>query len=296
MCVSACATHETPKPVAAEPAAHGTYKVGQPYKVGGSWYYPAEDLTYDETGIASWYGPGFHEHATANGELFDQNLLTAAHKTLPLPSIVQITNLDNGRSIEVRVNDRGPYVDNRIIDCSRRTAQLLGFDQAGTAKVRVRVLVPETLQAQSIAKLGGQDTPPLETPQAAPRGTVVAQALPPPNQQQNNQQVAAAPPPAADPRPQPKPVEQPLPETVKVVPVGPAHLYVQAGAFSNGSNAQTLKSKLAGLGPVTVTGAKVNGVSVYRVRVGPVASIAEADSLLERTHNAGAPDARIVVD
>src|SRR5690242_12256883 len=118
----------------------GIYKVGQPYQIDGTWYYPAEDFNYDETGIASWYGEAFHAKVTANGEVFDLNALTAAHKTLPMPCIVQVTNLENGRSIELRVNDRGPFVRGRIIDVSRRAAQLLGFEGQGTTKVRVQVL------------------------------------------------------------------------------------------------------------------------------------------------------------
>src|SRR5690242_5654464 len=129
---------------------HGIYKIGQPYQIDGTWYYPAEDYSYDETGIASWYGTAFHGKDTANGEVFDQNALTAAHRTLPLPSIVEVTNLENGRTIDVRVNDRGPFARGRIIDLSRRSAQLLGFEQQGTAKVHVRVLVPESIQAASL--------------------------------------------------------------------------------------------------------------------------------------------------
>src|SRR5580698_1169108 len=116
----------------------GIYKVGNPYQIDGTWYYPSEDWNYNETGIASWYGEQFHGKYTANGEIFDLNQLTAAHRTLPMPTVVRVTNLDNGRSIEVRVNDRGPYARGRIIDMSRRAAQLLGFEGQGTAKVRVQ--------------------------------------------------------------------------------------------------------------------------------------------------------------
>ena len=115
-------------------------KVGRPYQVGGVWYYPRQDPAYDETGQASWYGPKFHGRATANGERFDMNDLTAAHRTLPMPSMVLVTNLENGRSIKLRVNDRGPFVDNRIIDVSRRAAQFLGFERKGVARVRVQIL------------------------------------------------------------------------------------------------------------------------------------------------------------
>ena len=122
----------------------GGYKVGDPYQVNGKWYYPAEDAYYDEVGVASWYGEPFHGRRTANGETYDMNQLTAAHKTLPMPVYVRVTNLDNGRSLVLRVNDRGPFAHERVIDVSRRSAQLLGFEQAGTARVRVQVVDPDS--------------------------------------------------------------------------------------------------------------------------------------------------------
>ena len=118
----------------------GYKKVGNPYKISGRWYYPKEDPTYDEVGIASWYGKQFHAKKTANGETYNMNALTAAHKTLPMPTNVKVTNIENGRSIIVRVNDRGPFVGDRIIDLSRRAAQVLGFTNQGTTKVRVQAL------------------------------------------------------------------------------------------------------------------------------------------------------------
>ncbi len=117
-------------------------KVGNPYVINGKTYYPAYDDTYDKIGTASWYGPGFHGKRTANGEIYDQNALTAAHPTLPMPSIVRVTNLENGKSLIVRINDRGPFKANRIIDMSKKSAQELGFK--GLAKVRVQFLKPET--------------------------------------------------------------------------------------------------------------------------------------------------------
>ncbi len=133
------------------------YKVGKPYQIKGVWYYPQIDYGYVEEGVASWYGPGFHGQTTANGEIYDQNDMTAAHRTLPLPSIVRVTNLENGRSIKLRVNDRGPFAQNRIIDLSRRGAQLLGFYNAGTARVRVEIDAEESRQL-AIA-LTGTDYP-----------------------------------------------------------------------------------------------------------------------------------------
>lgn len=118
----------------------GVSKIGNPYKVSGKWYYPKEEHGYEAIGIASWYGKQFHGKPTANGETYNMNSLTAAHKTLPLPTNVKVTNLQNGRSIIVRVNDRGPFVGDRLIDLSRRAAQILGFTNQGTTKVRIQAL------------------------------------------------------------------------------------------------------------------------------------------------------------
>lgn len=120
------------------PKGGGRYKIGNPYSVAGRWYVPREEPHYDQVGIASWYGDEFHGRKTANGEIFDREALTAAHPTLPIPSYVTVTNLGNGRTILVRVNDRGPYAHDRVLDLSRRSAQALGFAYHGTARVRVR--------------------------------------------------------------------------------------------------------------------------------------------------------------
>ncbi|NOR73333.1 MAG: septal ring lytic transglycosylase RlpA family protein [Mariprofundaceae bacterium] len=124
------------------PSGSGGYrKTGKPYKIAGHWYYPLETADgYNETGIASWYGTKFHGKKTANGERYDMYAMSAAHKTLPLPTMVRVTNLDNGRSVVVRVNDRGPFVKSRVIDLSYAAARTLGYDDAGTASVRVEVL------------------------------------------------------------------------------------------------------------------------------------------------------------
>ena len=116
----------------------GTFKLGSPYKVAGRWYVPSEDPGYDKQGIGSWYGDDFHGRKTANSEIFDMNALTAAHPTLPLPSYAYVTNLDTNRTILVRVNDRGPYVSDRLIDLSHASARALGYEGRGMAHVRVR--------------------------------------------------------------------------------------------------------------------------------------------------------------
>lgn len=122
------------------PQGGGHYKIGEPYEVNGKWYYPEEDSNYDKTGIASWYGDYFHGRLTANGEYFDMNSLSAAHTTLPLPSYVKVTNLENMKSVTVRLNDRGPYVEDRIIDLSKKAAEELNMLKKGTAKVRVQYI------------------------------------------------------------------------------------------------------------------------------------------------------------
>jgi rare lipoprotein A len=132
------------------PKGGGVYKLGERYLAGGKWYVPVHDQSYDRVGLASWYGDFFHGRPTANGEIYDMNALTAAHPTFPLPTYAAVTNLENNRTIVVRVNDRGPYHDGRIIDLSHKAAQMLGFYGRGTAPVRVRYI--------SAAPLSGDDS------------------------------------------------------------------------------------------------------------------------------------------
>jgi len=146
--LSSCAQHRRPTPhiqvqhkAYEAPAPTHPVKTGSPYQVLGVWYYPlASGEHYDRTGIASWYGKKFHGKKTANGERYDMYAMTAAHTTLPLPSRVRVTNLSNGRSVVVRINDRGPFVKDRIIDLSYAAAKALGYEQQGTTRVRVQTL------------------------------------------------------------------------------------------------------------------------------------------------------------
>ena len=130
------------------PQSQGRRQVGKPYEIKGVWYTPREDPNYNEVGLASWYGGHHHGRKTANGETFDIGLVTAAHKTLPLPSIVEVTNLDNGRAMRLRVNDRGPFVEGRIIDLSQAAAEELGVIRSGVARVRVRYIGPAPLNGE----------------------------------------------------------------------------------------------------------------------------------------------------
>jgi rare lipoprotein A len=299
VCLAACHAPPAP-PLALRPppaAIHPTYKVGDPYQINGVWYYPAEDLTYDETGIASWYGEDFHGKYTANGEVFDLNALTAAHRTLPMPSIVQITNLENGRTLKLRVNDRGPYLRGRIIDVSRRAAQLLGFEGTGTAKVRVRIIPDASIQAKLLALAGSEDQV-AQAAQPLPVAPVAAQTLTTPA----DVKVAKGDSPVPPPPPQiatlmaPAGPPAPLPEQVAQVPVRPTSIYIQAGAFSKPETALRLQAKLKNLGTVQISGTRRNGANLYRVRIGPIPTVNDADQLLDRVVSSGVPEARIVVD
>lgn len=270
----------------------GAYKVGDPYQINGVWYTPAENWSYSEEGMASWYGADFHGNSTANGEIYDMHDLTAAHRTLPMPSLVRVTNLENGRSLVVRINDRGPFAQNRIIDMSRRGAELLGFINQGTTRVRVEILREESLAMKAEAQAIGRGP----AVQAAPRAPVMAESLdsppPPPAQQpqaqqpQTQQQQLAASSPA--------PVR--LVSSAQAATPSPSGAYIQAGAFSDHSNAERLRTQLASIAPVTVTPVTVQGQSLYRVRLGPAATDAEADRILQAVQAHGLPGARVVRD
>jgi rare lipoprotein A len=274
------------------------YKIGQPYQVEGVWYYPKVDYGYDETGIASWYGPDFNGKPTASGEIYDQNGLTAAHKSLPLPTIVQVTNLENGRSLKLRINDRGPFVNGRIIDVSRRAAQLLGFHQNGTAKVRVQVLADESM-ALAAALTGGSgvpaDQPQPVTPTAAPTVAVTAQPLPSTTSSGSGTVTSA---PAASTAPATtRAVAAAQPDgRVTQTFIKPTGIFIQAGSFTQLGNAQKLTTELSRLGAATMTPVKVGAQQFYRVRLGPIASVSEADRLLDKLVRSGHTEAHIVVD
>lgn len=232
----------TPPTASLPTGAGGSYKVGRPYVIRGVRYVPREDPGYDQTGIASWYGPKFHGRPTANGETFDMYRVSAAHNTLPMPVMVRVTNLENGKSVVLRVNDRGPFARGRIIDLSYRAARLLDFVEQGTARVRVQYVGP--------AGVGGDQAAPVRVQRVDVR---------------QNRPVAS-------------------------------ELYVQAGSFSDPQNARRLRDQLTHLGPVRVVGAVVNGRDFYRVRVGPLNNVAQADRLLDQVIALGHPQARIFVD
>ncbi|MDA1100630.1 MAG: septal ring lytic transglycosylase RlpA family protein [Proteobacteria bacterium] len=271
------------------------YKIGQPYQIKGVWYYPREDPQYSQTGIASWYGEKFHGKRTANGESYDMNGLTAAHKTLPMPVRVRVTNLENGRSLVLRVNDRGPFINGRIIDVSRRAAQLLGFQKQGTAKVRVTVIDQEktTVVAKKAVTPAEQKT----ALPALPRGQVTSQALaPPPGVRQTNGPAPSRATPLRVADAGPIEAVNPGAAAVSQQPVGPSSIYIQAGAFALAENAAKLRARLAYIGPSSVTNVFIKGQEMFRVRMGPVSSVEAADKILSQILDNGVNNARIVVE
>lgn len=216
-------------------------KYGNPpsYVVDQQRYYVLNDnADYVERGVASWYGTKFHGRRTSSGEPYDMYAMTAAHKTLPLPTYAQVTNLRNGRSIVVKINDRGPFKDNRLIDLSYAAATKLGITAEGTGLVEVRALDPAVYQAQGIS-------------------------------------------------PQMKPARP-----------GSPNLFLQLGAFSNAENAERLRSRLGQVarGNVHIVRADLDQRTVYRVRIGPIADIAEADRVSRDLVALGLDGPRVVID
>ena len=256
-------------------AAGGIYKVGNPYKIAGEWYYPRENTRYDNIGIASWYGPKFQGRRTANGEIFDMNLLTAAHPTLPMPVMVQVTNLENGRSMKLRVNDRGPFKKNREIDLSRRAAEILGFKDKGTARVRVKYLHRAPLYNQRGQLISGDESDSFvfDKPYTPTRDRYVSAA---PITEVETKSLDG----------------QDLPSKKSVLPK--QKYYVQLGVFSRKDSAEALRLKLGQIGQVEVSELTSGGRQLYRVRVGPVNSRVDANILVDDILDYGHQDAFIL--
>lgn len=248
----------------AVPRAEPRSRYGNPetYVVFGKTYRVQKSARgHVERGIASWYGPGFHSERTSSGEPYDMYAMTAAHKTLPIPAYVRVTHLENGRSVVVRVNDRGPFVGDRIIDLSYTAAHKLGMTRTGTAPVEIRVLEPgDEWSTTSVAAATSLPAAP------AIAGTSASVAL--------------------------------APATVAPAPDGAAVVsvtrYVQAGAFGARINAEAMLSRLrgAGIDNALIREVTINGRQWFRVQAGPVDQPAAVDTLVERLRRAGVPDAR----
>ena len=281
------------------------YAVGEAYQAGGVWRYPREDFEYSDTGLASTAAPRLG--STANGEAADATALVAGHRTLQLPAILRVTNLENGRSVVVRVNDRGPADPGRVIEVSRRTAQLLDAANPAAFRVRVEMLQDEsrrlafTLQNREPARPAAR-APSAEAPKlaiaAAPRGGVQAEALAAPSgvaQSGRQVPVAAAPVVAATVVAQAD-VPLRLPEEIRMVSARPGLLAVECGAFGRPEYAEVLRRRIAQLGPRVTTDYNAPRDAAFLVRLGPFATTAQAEAALRRALAAGVPDARIVVE
>lgn len=293
-------------------AQRGAYKVGAPYKIDGVTYTPKEDFSHVETGVASWYGPGFHGKSTANGERYDQADRTAAHRTLQMPSIVRVTNLSNGLSTVVRINDRGPFASNRVIDLSRIAAQELDVIRNGTARVKIEQLQAESLAVKDVAINGGG---PAEQHQALAR-LASGKAPSPPQQQQvmATAQPAVAPPSTqvqagwpANPRSSAVVQEQAATPSAKSGPTiaslastaptsSAGGFYVQTGSFSTAENAGRQRDAVRSYGASEISQASASGRDIYRVRLGPYTTSDAAGIVADRLKRSGYGDARVVGD
>jgi rare lipoprotein A len=252
----------------------GIYKLGEPYQIQGRWYVPEFDPAYDRVGVASWYGHPFHGRPTANGETFDRNRLSAAHPTLPLPSIVRVTNLSNQRQMELRVNDRGPFVKDRIIDLSQAAARALDVERSGTAPVRV-----EFLRLADARGVPPEPTVPHAAPSApAPSAT---RGVPP----------EPTVPHAAPSAPSSTAAVTAVAQAQPACPIG--H-FIQVGAFAEQTRALQLAKQLDAVTMMPVSAEPPQHDHYARVRLGPITDPGAAEAALRQIKQSGYPNAFLV--
>ena len=299
----------TPPPVAAPPTIPDAVpkveplsRYGNPpyYEVFGKRYYVlSSSVDYLERGVASWYGPGFHEVRTSSGETYDMYAMTAAHKTLPLPAYVRVTNLENGRSVVVRVNDRGPFVGNRIIDLSYTAAARLDMLRNGTAMVEVRGIDPRAPLTELTTPMTASVTPQSGQPTTAPTTAAASATVTTPGVAATGAATAGV--------SVTGPAAGGVAAIAAVAPTGaatqiaaPAHapLFVQAGAFADPANAERLAAKLRGgeYGKIFVRDDVIAGRRMYRVRIGPVPNVPEFDRIVAALERVGVHDAHLALD
>jgi rare lipoprotein A len=274
----------------------GVYKVGRPYRVAGRWYHPRADANYNRVGTASWYGTAFHGRRTSNGEIYNMYALTAGHPTLPMPSYAYVTNLQNGRTVLVRINDRGPYARDRLVDLSYQTARMLGFHNRGLARVRVRYAGRAPLSGDDSAErryLAAQSwysgsRADQQTTASITTGSVSTKKV---RTVEYRQTPAPAPAPSWS-VVQYRRGELDSSKQAESILTKPAvDTYVRVGPFATRAEAERLRYMLAGPDPslIEATGSRDN--PVYRVRLGPFDD-ADAASAMARIAGAGfEPDA-----
>lgn len=266
------------------PFGGGKYHVGSPYQVAGRWYTPHEQPGYDKTGLASWYGDAFHRRKTSNGEWFDMETLTAAHPTMPLPSYAMVTNLENGRQVVVRVNDRGPFVDTRVMDLSKRAADVLGYRDKGTTRVRVRLIGPAPLRDSNAHMMAMND--------AMNNGASLQQiaAMGEDRNAMATQVASAAPRRKAAVEPDIQQVAYDPPD----VPTAVGGYVVRVAVFHDLENANSAYQDLAGFGPTQIIKAVGANGPLYRLQMGPLDNEQDAQAALQTAISSGYEDARIV--
>ncbi len=259
------------------PEGGGYYKIGTPYTILGRKYYPREDPNYKRSGVASWYGADFHGRKTANGEIYDMNRLSAAHRTMPMPSYAKVTNLENGRAVVVRVNDRGPYAHDREIDMSKAAAKILGFTRQGTARVQVEYI--------GKAPLDG-DGERLRTANARLNNWQGVQTA---SISQKRRHAAKT---------QKKYRRRGTPEPAQSYAAAGqgSGYFIQTASFSNPESARILRDQLSSIASASIQPANLGQGTYYRVRLGPMRNEDMAYKALARVRAAGHNSARIVMN
>ena len=254
------------------------YKIGKKYNVAGKYYYPKKDLYYNKTGIASWYGPKFHGKLTANGEIYNQYALTAAHKTLPLPSAVKVTNLKNNKSIVLRINDRGPFVNDRIIDLSSKAADILDLKREGTGLVRVQILKDKSLYLEKLARRGIfpeiEDLKEAELPNITIPKKVAVKI-----KDTKNQKIVS------------KKINYNLKNFNKEYKI-----YIKLASFSSNKNAEIMKKKVSYIDKVKIYKIfKANKV-LFQVKAGPFSKVEKVDELYSLLLKKGMQGTKIIIE
>jgi rare lipoprotein A len=268
----------------------------KPYQINGVWYYPKEDRDYNVVGTGSWYGEQFHNRRTANGEIFDMDIPSAAHKTLPLPSLVEVTNLDNGRRMIVRVNDRGPFVGDRVIDLSKAAAEELGYRRQGVAKVRVKYIGPAPKSVfdppRQYARAPSRAEPSVRGFEAIQEPPQRVQVLPAKSEPEWSPSPSLSAPPINPPDPVKR--ASPLTTTASVTPAAKAGFRIQAGAFSSRENAEKAVQQLALAGSARIEPLERPSGTLYRVVVAAGDDEGEAWSLRQRVEALGYAGATVL--
>jgi rare lipoprotein A len=265
----------------------GHYKVGSPYKVKGQWYYPKKNEYHDEVGMASWYGigDGFHGKMTANGDKYNHQALTAAHRTLPLPSVVRVTNLDNNQSVILMVNDRGPFSKKRVIDVSAKAADKLKMKGKGVAKVRVQYLQHETKQL--LAHLGLPEKEGAYTCKSKDHAeNYIKQANDKLAKNNKSTQVAS----------RGEAIHSAITKfgaNQTFIP-GENDIFIQLGSYNSKKNAVEVAQKYSKLAATDVTAVKSGKADLYNVRLGPIRDRTDATNLLAKVIALGNNKATII--